>query len=125
MGKNKKGGKRMSKKQMVELLENFFSSEPGQTFTLKEIFQDLKLNTHPLKMLAIDTMDNLSYDDYLTKVNDSSYKLNQNGQVQEGTFVRKANGKNSFIPEKFFCSPFCKSSLKKLFPLFCLPLISL
>ncbi|MCI1685874.1 MAG: ribonuclease R [Prevotella sp.] len=99
MGKNKKGGKRMSKKQMVELLENFFSSEPGQTFTLKEIFQDLKLNTHPLKMLAIDTMDNLSYDDYLTKVNDSSYKLNQNGQVQEGTFVRKANGKNSFIPD--------------------------
>ena len=49
MGKNKKGGKRMSKKQMVELLENFFSSEPGQIFTLKEIFQDLKLNTHPLK----------------------------------------------------------------------------
>jgi len=42
----------------------------------------------------------MSYNDYLTKVDDTSYKLNQNGQVQEGTFVRKANGKNSFIPDE-------------------------
>ncbi|MCH4182779.1 MAG: ribonuclease R [Prevotella sp.] len=100
MGKNKKSGKSMSKKQIIEILENFFSNEPNRTFNLKEIFRILKFNTHPLKMLAIDAMDNMSYNDYLTKVNDTSYKLNQNSQVQEGTFVRKANGKNSFIPDE-------------------------
>jgi ribonuclease R len=99
MGKNKKDSKRMSKKEIIELLENFFSNEPNQIFTLKEIFRTLKFNTHPLKMLAIDAMNNMSYNDYLTKVDDTSYKLNQNGQVQEGTFVRKTNGKNSFIPD--------------------------
>lgn len=100
MGKNKKDSKRMSKKEIIKLLENFFSNEPNQIFTLKEIFRILRFNTHPLKMLAIDAMNNMSYNDYLTKVDDTSYKLNQNGQVQEGTFVRKANGKNSFIPDE-------------------------
>ena len=100
MGKNKKDSKRMSKKEIIELLENFFSNEPNQIFTLKEIFRILRFNTHPLKMLAIGAMNNMSYNDYLTKVDDTSYKLNQNGQVQEGTFVRKANGKNSFIPDE-------------------------
>lgn len=99
MGKNKKGGKRMSEKRITEILEDFFSGNPGQTFNLKEVFHLLKLNTHPQKMQAIDAMDQMAYDDYLTKVDETSYKLNQNGQVQEGKFVRKANGKNSFIPD--------------------------
>ena len=33
------------------------------------------------------------------RVTDSSYRLNDSGQVQEGRFVRKQNGKNSFIPD--------------------------
>jgi ribonuclease R len=99
MAKEKKGGKRMSKKQLAEKLEGFFQSQPGKTFSFKEIFRQLNLDTHPLKMLAIDIMEEMSWDDFLTKVSDSSYKLNQSGQVQEGSFVRKANGKNSFIPD--------------------------
>ena len=50
-------------------------------------------------MLAIDTMEEMAWDDFLTKVTDTSYRLNQKGQVQEGTFLRKSNGKNSFIPD--------------------------
>jgi len=98
MSKEKKGGKRISKKQLTEQLEGFFSSQPEKTFSLKEIFRDLHLDTHPAKMLAIETMEDMAWDDFLTKVSDGSYKLNMNGQVQEGTFVSKANGKNSFIP---------------------------
>ena len=50
-------------------------------------------------MLAIDVMEEMAWDDYLSKVSDSSYKLNLKTQVQEGTFIRKANGKNSFQPD--------------------------
>lgn len=99
MGKAKKGGKRLTKKQLSEILEGFFTSNPGKTFSLKDIFHALKLNTHPLKMLAIDIMEEMSWDDFLAKVSDNSYKLNQSGQVFEGSFVRKANGKNSVIPD--------------------------
>ena len=99
MGKGKKGGKRMNKKQMTELLVNFFESQPEATLTFKNIFRTLHLDTHPLKMLAIDVMDELAWDDFLSKVSDTSYRLNLKGQVQEGTFRRKPNGKNSFLPD--------------------------
>lgn len=99
MGKGKKGGKRMSKKQLSERLQDFFTSQPGKTLSFKEIFRALKLDTHPLKMLAIDIMEEMTWDDFLTRVTESSYKLNTKGQVQEGTFIRKSNGKNSFLPD--------------------------
>ena len=99
MGKGKKGGKRMSKKQLSERLQDFFASQPGKTLSFKEIFRALKLDTHTLKMLAIDIMEEMTWDDFLTRVTESSYKLNTKGQVQEGTFIRKSNGKNSFLPD--------------------------
>ena len=99
MGKTKKGGKRMSKKQLAEKLEGLFSSQPDKTLAIKDIFRTLHLDTHPLKMLAIDIMEEMAWDDFLAKSSDTSYRLNQKGQVQEGTFVRKSNGKNSFIPD--------------------------
>ena len=98
MAKEKKGGKRQNKKQLAEILEQFFKSQPDKTLSFKEIFRQLKLNTHPLKMLAIDIMEEMAWDDFLTRVSDTSYRLNTSGQVGEGIFVRKANGKNSVIP---------------------------
>ena len=99
MSKGKKGGKRITRRQMTEIIEQFFSSQPGKRFSLKEIFRQLRLETHPMKMLAMDVMDEMAWDDFLQKKGDSAYQLNTQGQVQVGTFVRKQNGKNSFIPE--------------------------
>ena len=98
MGKNK-GGKRLGKKQVSELLQNLFQHNPNETFSFKQIFRALKLDTHPLKMLAIDVMEEMAWDDFLSKVSDNSYRLNLKTQVQEGTFRRKANGRNSFLPD--------------------------
>lgn len=89
----------MSKKQLAEKLVGLFTTQPGKTFSYKEIFRTLKLNTHPLKMLAIDLMEEMAWDDFLARVSDNSYRLNQMGQVAEGVFQRKGNGKNSFIPD--------------------------
>ena len=99
MGKGKKGGKHITKKQLTKELVDFFSGQPGKTLSFKEIFRSMHLSTHPAKMLAIDIMEEMAWDDFLTKVSDTSYQLNTKGQVQEGTFIRKANGKNSFIPD--------------------------
>ena len=98
MGK-KNGGKRLGKKQVSELLQNLFQHNPNETFSFKQIFRALKLDTHPLKMLAIDVMEEMAWDDFLSKVSDNSYRLNLKTQVQEGTFRRKANGRNSFLPD--------------------------
>ena len=89
----------MSKKQMAEALQTLFGENPNEIYNFKYIFKALKLDTHPLKMLAIDTMEEMAWDDYLTKVSDNSYRLNTKTQVQEGRFRRKPNGKNSFVPD--------------------------
>lgn len=99
MGKGKKGGKRYTKRQVEEMLMALFSAHPEQTLTFKEIFKALRLDTHPAKMLAVDVMEEMAWDDAITKVSVNAYKLNTEGQVQDGVFRRKANGKNSFIPD--------------------------
>ena len=98
MGKNK-GGKRMGKRQMADALQGFFQASPNETFSLKQIFRELKLTTHPAKMLALDVIEEMCWDDDLSKVEEGYYRLNTKGQIQEGTFIRKANGKNSFLPD--------------------------
>lgn len=80
-------------------MQNLFQRSPNETFSFKDIFKSLKLSTHPAKMLAVETMDEMAWDDYLTKTSENSYRLNLKNQVQEGTFIRKANGKNSFQPD--------------------------
>ena len=80
-------------------MQTLFQQHPNETFSFKQIFKNLKLVTHPSKMLAVDTMEEMAWDDYLSKVSDNSYRLNLKTQVQEGTFIRKANGKNSFLPD--------------------------
>ena len=94
-----KGKKRLNKKQIAEMLQTLFQQNPNETFSLKQIFKALKFDTHPVKMMAVDLMDQMAWDDFLTKASDNSYRLNLKTQVQEGTFIRKANGKNSFQPD--------------------------
>ena len=98
MGK-KRGGKRLNKRDVANALQALFQAHPGETLSFKQIFKALKFDTHPVKMLAIDVMEEMAWDDWLSKVGDSAYKLNLKTQVQEGTFIRKANGKNSFQPD--------------------------
>ena len=95
----KKGGKRLKKKQIAEMLQTLFQQNPNETFSFKQIFKALKFDTHPVKMMAIDLMEEMAWDDFLSKASDNSYRLNLKTQVQEGTFIRKANGKNSFLPD--------------------------
>lgn len=92
-------GKRLSKKQIAEMLQTLFQQNPNETFSFKQIFKTLRLDTHPVRMMAVDLMEEMAWDDYLSKVSDNSYRLNLKTQVQEGTFIRKINGKNSFVPD--------------------------
>ena len=99
MAKEKKNSKRLTKKKVAEMLQDLFMRNPDKTLSFKQIFKELRLVTHPAKMLAVEAMEDMAWDDFLSKVSDNSYKLNLKGQVQEGKFVRKANGKNSFLPD--------------------------
>ena len=97
--KEKKNNKRLTKNKLAEMLQDLFMRNPDKQLSFKQIFKELRLTTHPAKMLAVDVMEDMAWDDFLSKTSENSYKLNLKGQVQEGKFIRKPNGKNSFVPD--------------------------
>lgn len=102
MGRNKKeqkSGGRLTKKQIIQRLLDLFASEPEREFSVKEIFDFIHAANHPAKMLTMDALSELVLDDYLTSDNKGNYRNAVRSNVMEGTFHRKRNGRNSFLPD--------------------------
>lgn len=97
--KDKKGGKRMNKSELSERLVNYLYTKVNESLTPKQIFRDLNLTTHPLKMLCSDIISEMMDDGLLTMTEKGQFKLNDHGLIMTGKFQRKSNGKNSFIPD--------------------------
>src|SRR5574344_1287077 len=97
--KDKKGGKRINKSELSERLVNYLYIKVNESLTTKQIFRDLNLTTHPLKMLCSDIISEMMDDGLLTMTEKGQFKLNDHGLIMTGKFQRKSNGKNSFIPD--------------------------
>lgn len=97
--KEKKAGKHMRKSELAEQLMTWMQMRPGEDFALKQIFRGLNLTTHPLKMLCVDILNEMAEDDFLQVMENGHLKLNNHGIILTGTFQRKSNGKNSFVPD--------------------------
>lgn len=99
MGKTgKKGGKHLKKKELAKMLMELFQNNPAEVYDIKRIFRDLKLDTHPAKLLCMDLLEDLAMDDYIKETEKLHFRLNTTGQVFEAIFNRKANGKNTVTP---------------------------
>ena len=98
--REKKAGKRMKKKELANMLLAFFHEKEGEVLPLKYIFDQLRLTTHPLKMLCMDILEELKQDDYINEIDNHKYRLNTHGVEMVGTFQRTHNGKNTFTPEE-------------------------
>ena len=98
--REKKAGKRMKKKELANMLLAFFHEKEGEVLPLKYIFDQLRLTTHPLKMLCVDILEELKQDDYINEIDNHKYRLNTHGVEMVGTFQRTHNGKNTFTPEE-------------------------
>lgn len=99
MGKTgKKGGKRLKKKELAKMLMELFQNNPAEVYDIKRIFRDLKLDTHPAKLICMDLLEDLAMDDYIKETEKLHFRLNTTGQVFEAIFNRKANGKNTVTP---------------------------
>ena len=66
----------MKKKELSKVVLDFFHAKQDEVISLKYIFSELKLTTHPLKMLCMDILSDLLADDYITEVDKNKYKLN-------------------------------------------------
>lgn len=89
----------MKKRELVDVLVNYFRIRPTEIFSLKQLFANLRLTTHPLKMLCVDIIEEMVEDNFLIEAEKGHFRLNDKGQVMTGVFQRKSNGKNLFLSE--------------------------
>ena len=106
--KDKKGGKRMKKKELTELLVSYFRNKPGEAFTVKQLFQGLKLTTHPLKMLCRDIVEEMTEDNFLVEVEKGRFRLNDKGTGNGGNIPTQKQWKKFIRPRRwrrtdFYC----------------------
>ncbi len=90
---------RLTKKDIRGLLLDLFEESQGRKINVKDIFHYLRAANHPAKMLILDVLKELVLDDYLATDGQGMYQTADRSQVMEGTFVRKRNGRNSFVPD--------------------------
>ena len=78
---------KLNKKQLKEKVVGFLSSRPRETFTLKQLFNALRLTTHPLKILCVDVLNELIDEDQIFRNYDGEIAFNgKTNQVAEGVF---------------------------------------
>ncbi len=65
----------------------------------KQLSAEIGVTSQVNKLLVTETLSILQTDDFLIEEDRGKYRLNGLGTIAEGTFERKSNGKNSFIPE--------------------------
>ena len=95
---NNKGG-RLKKKTVVQMLVNLFENNPEREFDVKELFGMVKASNHPAKMIVVDALSELVLDDYISTDGNGHYRNAIRSNVMEGTFQRKRNGRNAFLPD--------------------------
>ncbi|MDR2918687.1 MAG: ribonuclease R [Tannerella sp.] len=96
----KKGKKkRMKKDAMVQAVLNTFQTNPKAIYNYKQISKQIGIESQVQKLQISDILYDLSYDGIVTELEPGRFRYNSLGTVAVGTFQRRSNGKNSFIPE--------------------------
>ncbi len=96
MAKSKKEKSRshLTKADLRLTIETYLSNRPGEYFALRTLFKSLKLNTHPLKMLCIDVLNEMLANDEIVRNEDGDISYNGHEQLCEGIFNRTSGGRN-------------------------------
>lgn len=97
--KNNTGSSRLKKKAVAQQLVDMFNANPEKEYDVKNLFTLFKANNHPAKMIVMDALSDLVLDDYLSTDGEGHYRNAVRSNVMEGTFQRKRNGRNAFLPD--------------------------
>ena len=98
--KEKKGrGKRMKKEAILHSVVSLFESSPTLSFNYKQVSKQIGVENQVQKLQVAAILEDLALGGYLKEIDRGRYQLNHKGTVAVGTFVRRSNGKNSFLPE--------------------------
>ena len=97
--KNKTRSKRMKKDLMAPAILEVFQKDPKSVYNYKQISKLIGIDGQVQKLQALDVLYSLAEDDVLVELDRGRFRYNSRGTIAIGTFQRRSNGKNAFIPE--------------------------
>ena len=100
MGKSAgKKNKRMSKRAMFDALIDLFQQHSERSLAYSRIWKELRLTTHPQKMLCNDIIGDLLIEGSLVETSNGHFRLVFQKRELVGTIQRGSNGRILFAPE--------------------------
>ena len=84
---------------MIQSILSVFQAAPKEPFNYKQISKLIGADNEVQKLQVVDILYDLSAEDIISEVDRGRYRMNQIGTQAVGTFSRRSNGKNSFVPE--------------------------
>ena len=98
MGKSYKGGVRLNRRTMTDLVTDWFRDNQEGSISVKRLYDELKLKTHPMRSMCLDIVLDLVEDGFL-KEKDGQFSLMQKSKFLEGVLQRRVGGKNFLVPD--------------------------
>ena len=98
MGRSYKGGIRVTRKVMMDLVKDYFVENRDAAVSVKNLYEELRMKTHPMRAMCLDVVMDMVDDGYLTE-KDGRLSLAHKDKFLEGILQRRAGGKNYLVPD--------------------------
>ena len=98
MGRSFRGGVRMNRRNMTDLVTEWFRDNQESSISVKRLCDELKLKTHPMRSMCVDIVLDLLEDGFL-KEKEGQFQLLQKSKFMEGVLQRRIGGKNYLVPD--------------------------
>ena len=98
MGRSFRGGVRLNRRNMTDLITDWFRDNQEGSISVKRLYDELKLKTHPMRSMCLDIVLDLVEDGFL-KEKDGQFSLMQKSKFVEGVLQRRVGGKNFLVPD--------------------------
>jgi ribonuclease R len=83
---------------MTDLVTDWFRDNQDSSISVKRLYDELKLKTHPMRSMCLDIVLDLVEDGFL-KEKDGQFQLMQKSKFVEGVLQRRVGGKNFLVPD--------------------------
>ena len=83
---------------MTDLITDWFRDNQESSISVKRLYDELKLKTHPMRSMCLDIVLDLVEDGFL-KEKDGQFQLMQKSKYVEGVLQRRVGGKNFLVPD--------------------------
>ncbi len=98
MGRSYKGGVRVTRKVMMDLIKDYFVDNRDVDVSIKNLYEVLRLTTHPMRSMCLDVVMDMIDDGYLKETN-GRITLAHKDKFLEGVLQRRTGGKNYLVPD--------------------------